>query len=38
MNHFVSTFLDCLAERFTAILAGVVSSGVESLRAEAQAE
>ena len=33
-----STFLDRLAERFTAILASVVSSRVESLRAEVQAE
>jgi len=38
MHSVVSTFLDRLAERFTAILAGVVSSRVESLRAEAQAE
>ena len=38
MNKTLSTFLDHLAERFTAILAGVVSSRVESLRAEAQAE
>jgi len=38
MNSLFSTFLDRLAERFTAILAGVVSSRVESLRAEAQAE
>ena len=38
MNNLVSTFLDRLAERFTAILAGVVSSRVESLRAEVQAE
>lgn len=38
MNKLFSTFLDRLAERFTAILAGVVSSRVESLRAEAQAE
>jgi len=38
MNNLVSTFLDRLVERFTAILAGVVSSRVESLRAEAQAE
>jgi len=38
MNSLFSTFLDRLAERFTAILAGVVSSRVESLRAEVQAE
>lgn len=38
MNKLFSAFLDRLAERFTAILAGVVSSRVESLRAEAQAE
>ena len=38
MNNLFSTFLDRLAERFTAILASVVSSRVESLRAEAQAE
>jgi hypothetical protein len=38
MNKLFSVFLDRLAERFTAILAGVVSSRVESLRAEAQAE
>ena len=38
MNKLFSAFLDRLAERFTAILAGVVSSRVESLRAEAQPE
>ena len=38
MNKLFSALLDRLAERFTAILAGVVSSRVESLRAEAQAE
>jgi hypothetical protein len=38
MNSVFSTFLDRLAERFTAILASVVSSRVESLRAEVQAE
>ena len=38
MNKLFSTFLDRLAERFTAILASVVSSRVESLRAEVQAE
>lgn len=38
MNSLFSTFLDRLAERFTAILASIVSSRVESLRAEAQAE
>ena len=37
MNSVFSTFLDRLAERFTAILASVVSSRVESLRAEVQA-
>lgn len=38
MNKVVSLFLDRLAERFTALLAGVVSSRVESLHAAAQAE
>ena len=38
MNRMFVSFLDRLAERFAAILAGVVSSRVESLRAEAQAE
>ena len=38
MNSVFSTFLDRLAERFTAIMASVVSSRVESLRAEVQAE
>lgn len=38
MNKVVSHFLDRLAERFTALLAGVVSSRVESLHAAAQAE
>jgi hypothetical protein len=38
MNSVFSTFLDRLAERFTAILASIVSSRVESLRAEVQAE
>ena len=38
MNSVFSTFLDRLAERFTAILASVVSSRVESLRAEVLAE
>ena len=38
MNSLFSTFLDRLAERFTAILASIVSSRVEGLRAEAQAE
>ena len=37
MNQVILNFLDRLAERFTAILASVVSSRVESLRAEAQA-
>ncbi len=38
MNKVVSLFLDRLAERFTALLAGVVSSRVEGLHAIAQAE
>lgn len=38
MNKVVSLFLDRLAERFTALLAGVVSSRVEGLHAVAQAE
>jgi len=38
MNKVVSLFLDRLAERFTALLAGVVSSRVEGLHAAAQAE
>lgn len=38
MNRIVSQFLDRLAERFTAILAGVISSRVEGLQATAQAE
>lgn len=38
MNRLVASFLDRLAERFTAILAGVISSRVEGLQAVAQAE
>ena len=38
MNRFIAAFLDRLAERFTAILAGVISSRVEGLQAVAQAE
>ena len=38
MNRVFLTFLDRLVERFTTIIAGVVSSRVESLRAEVQAE
>jgi hypothetical protein len=38
MNKVVLVFLDRLAERFTALLAGLVSSRVEGLHAAAQAE
>ena len=38
MNQKFSAFLDRLAERFTAIIAGVISSRVEGLRAVTQAE
>ena len=38
MNQVLIAFLDRLVERFTAILASVVSSRVEGLRAEAQAD
>lgn len=38
MNRTLIAFLDRLVERFTAILASVVSSRVEGLRAEAQAD
>lgn len=38
MNRALIAFLDRLVERFTAILASVVSSRVESLRAEVQAD
>lgn len=38
MNQLFSSFLDRLAERFTAILAGVISSRVEGLQAAAQAD
>jgi hypothetical protein len=38
MNRIISSFLDRLVERFTAILAGVISSRVEGLQASAQAE
>ena len=38
MNKVVSTFLDRLAERFAALVAGLISSRVEGLHAAAQAE
>lgn len=38
MNKVVSTFLDRLAERFTALVAGLLSSRVEGLHAVVQAE
>lgn len=38
MNKVVSTFLDRLAERFAALMAGLLSSRVEGLHAAAQAE
>lgn len=38
MNRLIASFLDRLAERFTAILAGVISSRVEGVQAVAQAE
>ncbi len=38
MNKILSTFLDRLAERLTALAAGLVSSRVEGLHAAAQAE
>lgn len=38
MNRLIASFLDRLAERFTAILAGVISSRVEGLQAVTQAE
>ena len=38
MNRMLSGFLDRLAERLTAVIAGVVSSKVESIRAVAQAD
>lgn len=38
MSKVVLTFLDRLAERFAALMAGLVSSRVESLHAAAQAE
>lgn len=38
MNKVVSTFLDRLAERFTALVAGLMSSRVEGLHAVVQAE
>jgi hypothetical protein len=38
MNRMISSFLDRLVERFTAILAGVISSRVEGFQASAQAE
>jgi hypothetical protein len=38
MNRLISSFLDRLAERFTAIAASVISSRVEGLQAVAQAD
>lgn len=38
MNKVLSSFLDRLAERFAALMAGLLSSRVESLHAVAQAE
>ena len=38
MNKVISVFLDRLAERFTALLAGSMSARVEGLHAAAQAE
>lgn len=38
MNKTLSVFLDRLAERFTALLAGVISSRVAGMHAAAQAE
>jgi FlaG/FlaF family flagellin (archaellin) len=38
MNQMFHAFLDRLVERFTAVLAGVISSRVEGLKAQAQAE
>jgi len=38
MSKVVSTFLDRLAERFAALMAGLLSSRVEGLHAVAQAE
>jgi hypothetical protein len=38
MSKVVTTFLDRLAERFAALMAGLVSSRVEGLHAAAQAE
>ena len=38
MNRIVSLFLDRLTERFTAIVAAMISSRVESLQATTQAE
>jgi hypothetical protein len=38
MNKVVSNFLDRLAERFAALMAGLLSSRVEGLHAAAQAE
>ena len=38
MSRIVSGFLDRLAERLTAVIAGVVSSKVESIRAVTQAD
>ncbi len=38
MNKVVTTFLDRLAERFTALAAGLLSSRIAGLHAAAQAE
>lgn len=38
MNQMFHAFLDRLVERFTAVLAGIISSRVEGLKAQAQAE
>ena len=38
MNRLFTTFLDRLAERMTALVAGLVSSRVTVLHAETQAE
>ena len=38
MNKVISVFLDRLAERFTALLAGSMSARIEGLHAAAQAE
>ena len=38
MNRVISLFLDRIAERFVALLAGLVSSRIEGFHAESQAE